>query len=58
MPRSAAIEQFVYHLPLYRQHQRMAVAGVQLARSTLTNLIHRSGDLLEPVVNAQFESVL
>jgi transposase len=53
-----AIDKFVYHLPLYRQHQRMNAAGIHLARSTLTGLIHREGDLLEPIVDAQFESVL
>ena len=53
-----AIDKFVYHLPLYRQHQRLAAAGVHLARSTLTGLIHRTGDLLEPIHGAQLESVL
>jgi len=52
------IDKFLYHLPLYRQHQRMNAAGIHLARSTLTGLIHREGDLLEPIVNALFESVL
>lgn len=51
------IDKFVYHLPLYRQHQRMAAAGVRLARSTLTGLLQRTGDLLEPVVEAQFASI-
>jgi transposase len=52
------IDKFLYHLPLYRQHQRMSAAGIHMARSTLTGLIHREGDLLEPIVNALFESVL
>jgi transposase len=52
------VDKFRYHLPLYRQHQRMAAAGIHLARSTLTGWVHREGDLLEPIVNAQFESVL
>lgn len=52
------IDKFLYHLPLYRQHQRMAAAGVHLARSTLTGLVHREGDLLEPIVEAQIQSVL
>ena len=30
------IDKFIYHLPLYRQHQRLAAAGVHLGRSTLT----------------------
>lgn len=52
------LDKFAYHLPLYRQHQRMAAAGVHLARSTLTGWIHRAGDLLEPIVDAQFASAL
>lgn len=43
---SMVIDKFLFHLPLYRQHQRMEAAGVHLARSTLTGLIHRTGDLL------------
>jgi len=53
-----AIDKFVYHLPLYRQHQRMAAAGIRLARSTLTGLMHRTGDLLQPIYEAQWVSVL
>jgi transposase len=53
-----AIDKFLFHLPLYRQHQRMAAAGVRLARSTLTGLVHRTGDLLQPIVEAQWASVL
>ena len=52
------IDKFKYHLPLYRQHQRMAAAGVHLARSTLTGWAHRAGDLLEPIHEAHVESVL
>jgi transposase len=52
------IEKLVYHLPLYRQHQRLEAAGVHLARSTLTNLVHRTADLLEPVYAAQLRSIL
>jgi len=53
-----AIDKFLFHLPLYRQHQRMAAAGVRLARSTLTGLVHRTGDLLQPIFEAQWASVL
>jgi transposase len=52
------IDKFLYHLPLYRQHQRMAAAGVHLARSTLTGWAHRTGDLLVPIYDAQLASVL
>jgi len=53
-----AIDKFRYHLPLYRQHQRMKAAGVRLARSTLTGLMHRSADLLKPIYHAQLDSIL
>jgi transposase len=52
------LDKFRFHLPLYRQHQRLEAAGIRLARSTLTGLAHRSGDLLEPIYNAQVASVL
>jgi transposase len=52
------IDKFLFHLPLYRQHQRLDVAGVHLSRGTLTNLVHRSAELLEPVYVAQLESIL
>jgi transposase len=52
------IDKFRYHLPLYRQHQRMEAAGIRLARSTLTGLVHRTADLLTPIYEAQLASVL
>ena len=33
------VDKAVYHLPLYRQHQRMLDAGVTLSRSTLINYV-------------------
>ena len=53
-----AIDKFRYHLPLYRQHQRLAAAGVRLARSTLTGLMQRTADLLQPIYEAQLSSVV
>ena len=52
------IDKFVFHLPLYRQHQRMALSGVILSRTTLTNLVYRSIELLKPVHDALLKSVL
>lgn len=52
------IDKFVYHLPLYRQHQRLEAAGVRLSRQTLTNLVARSVSLLEPIYYAQLSSIL
>lgn len=51
------LDKFLYHLPLYRQHQRLTNAGVQVSRAWLTQLVHRCGDLLEPIFLAQLESI-
>jgi transposase len=52
------IDKFRFHIPLYRQHQRLEAAGVHLSRGTLTNLVHRQGDLLEPIHRANLDSIL
>ncbi len=52
------INKFLYHLPLYRQHQRLKQNGIELARSTLTNLCNRSIELLSPIYQAQLENIL
>lgn len=36
------VDKFLYHMPLYRQHQRLKQAGIQISRSSLTNLCHRA----------------
>ena len=51
-------DKFLYHLPLYRQHQRLADAGVTLSRSTLTNYVQRAIGLLEPIYDAQWQHIL
>lgn len=52
------IDKFQYHLPLYRQHQRLSAAGITLSRATLTNYVRRAIALLEPIVDAQRDSAL
>lgn len=52
------LDKFLYHLPLYRQHQRLMDSGIRLARATLTNLAHRGLMLLEPIYDAQVLSIL
>lgn len=51
------IDKFQYHLPLYRQHQRISAAGVKICRASLTNYVHQSLDLLEQVYYAQLDSI-
>ena len=52
------VDKFAYHLPLYRQHQRLTAAGITLSRATLTNLVKQTIGLLKPIVDAQRDSVL
>jgi transposase len=52
------VNRFAYHLPLYRQHQRLRAAGVHLALSTLANLVHRTVELLDPVYEGRLRSIL
>ena len=52
------LDKFLYHQPLYRQHQHLENAGIFLARSTLTNLSTRAIDLLRPIYQAQLNPIL
>ena len=52
------VDKFCYHLPLYRQHQRLQQAGIQLCRTTLTQQVARAAALLSPIHLAQLEHVL
>lgn len=52
------IDKFRYHLPLYRQHQRLLHAGIRLSRATLTQWVHRTAELLEPIYYALLSSIL
>jgi len=52
------VDKFLYHLPLYRQHQRLTDAGIRVSRGWLTQLAHRTAALLEPIYEAQRISIL
>ncbi len=51
------IDKFVWHLPLYRQHQRMEASGVNVSRPWLTQISQQTIALLEPIYDAQFASI-
>jgi len=51
------IDKFAYHLPLYRQHQRLSDCGITVSRAWLTQIAHQGGALLEPIYAAQFASI-
>jgi transposase len=52
------VDKFLYYLPLYRQHQRLRAAGIDVSRTSLSNWVHRSIDLLAPIYQAQLDSIL
>ena len=52
------IDKFCYHLPLYRQHQRLAMSGITVSRSTLTQQVKKAIDQLKLVFDAQLKNIL
>ena len=52
------LDKFCYHLPIYRQHQRLRDSGIVVSRSSLNTWASRAIDLLVPVFEAQNHSVL
>lgn len=53
-----AVDKHCHHLPLYRQHQRLTLAGVHIERSTLTRLSQRVAEMCELAYQAQLSSIL
>ena len=51
------VDKFVYHLPLYRQHQRTTQAGIRVSRPWFTQLTQSAVSLLAPIAQAQIESI-
>jgi transposase len=51
------IDKFAYHQPLYRQHVKLQDSGINVSRAWLTKLMLAAVSLLEPIFNAQLESV-
>ena len=52
------IDKFAYHLPLYRQHQRLTDSGITVSRQWLTQLTHSALNLLTPIHEAQLLTYL
>lgn len=52
------VDKFQFHLPLYRQHQRMSQAGIMIARGNLTSWVLNAARLLGPIYQAVLSSVL
>ena len=51
------IDKFAYHLPLYRQHRRLDDAGIKVSWPWLTQLMQATVAQLEPIYDAQLDSV-
>jgi len=51
------IDKFVYHQPLHRQHLRLGDCGIEVSRAWLTQVTQKAVALVEPVFDAQFESI-
>ena len=51
------IDKFLYHLPLYRQHQRLLAAGIDVSRQWLTQQVLAVALLLAPIVEAQLAAI-
>lgn len=51
------MDKFRWHLPLYRQHQRLIDAGFNLSRPWLTQLVQQAALLLAPIHDAQLASI-
>jgi len=52
------VDKGVYHLPLYRQHQRMIDSGVHISRATLINWVQKGIELLRPIYQANLRSII
>lgn len=52
------VDKFVYHLPLYRQHQRLLAERIELSRSTLDGWARSGIGLLEPIAAAVMRQIL
>lgn len=51
------MDKFAWHLPLYRQHQRLTAAGIRVSRPWLTQLAQALISLLSPIYDAQLASI-
>jgi transposase len=51
------MDKFAWHMPLYRQHQRLEACGIKVSRPWLTQLAQALISLLTPIYEAQLASV-
>ena len=51
------VDKIAWHIPLYRQHQRLVAAGFNLSRPWLTQLVQQGAQLLRAIYEAQLASI-
>jgi transposase len=51
------VDKFLYHLPLYRQHQRLLAAGITVSRQWLTQQVLTVALLLAPLVAVMLQDI-
>ena len=51
------MDKFAWHIPLYRQHQRLDAAGIRVSRPWLTQVAQAVISLLTPIYEAQLASI-
>lgn len=51
------IDRFSYHQPLYRQHVKLQDSGINVSRAWITKLMPSAVSLVEPIFDAQLDSV-
>ncbi|HKA52095.1 MAG TPA: IS66 family transposase [Candidatus Binatia bacterium] len=52
------LDKFGSYLPLYRQHQHLAQAGIRLSRAALTQWVHGTAAWVEPIYHALLSSIV
>ena len=52
------VEKGAYHMPLYRQQEKLASAGVEISRQTLSKLYMQGAEALSPVFEEMKKNVL
>lgn len=52
-----AIDKYLLHLPIHRQHQALKNADIHLDRGNMIRVLHRTGALLDPLYDALRQSV-
>lgn len=47
-----AVDKYHLHLPIHRQHQALKNADIHLDRGNMIRVLHRTGELLQPIYDA------